>query len=1050
MDTSSAISGQLAKRQRRPTAASDQANGTKAHDILGQEADRRGPQSIIKQPREDGMSGNFQREKEISELYKAARVGNASRVEELLTQQEDPNWLNRRSGQTVLFAAVNGALSALKGKAKDLQKLLEKYRSTLEHLLAAGARVDEMDSDERTPLLLVASEKVGNRSWIVGISDLLLRKGARIEATDRDGRTPLICAAVNGHVELAKLLLERRANVESTDHNGRTPLMCAATNGNVELAKVLLSYKANVRVGNSRRRTALHIAAESNREEVAKLLLDHGANPSAISDGGWMPLHNAAQNGHAAIVRLLLDSRNHEANEKINPNAQLYNGMTPLHWAAFKGSEEVGRLLLGTKPAVNIGVKDSFGRTPMLCAAEKGFTKLARILSPAHAADRLSQIAKEACDRFEATVIDFKVGARKQYVYKYSVYEALYAWGHESDKPRISTFTGSAKNNPEFRWIHLPANNIAWAEVTVLIPYIEPVKLKWKQALLAKRYEEGGYEDLEAFKALEKCFDQEHRGRFAHSHFMRPFCQRVGDHKPPNMANIVMPFLHYETHEARKTMSHAIMEVRKGRPLPEHPSKDCLLLHAYLKATPPLQPRRTLDQHFYDGIDTTLRDTDQVVYRYCEKHKLEKKVFMVDQLWLWVMGKGNNSLLNHNLVPELTLVDLVITCFPERWDQPIQDPMNVLDGIIEDMNAKIRPPISSVHDLALLIMSRCSGAFDRHRLNDQNYQFLEMFGSSVGSVADAESRLFRSFNRVSRETWKTLKYQRRHREIRPRPAEERRLSGADHPQSAQGDPESSPDQLQDQLLNIAKEASLLTEIKDIKDELSIIDMIFDSQLSVLTDYEAILHLEDYESRIAPEIHKRLEIHRKDIKRMDGQADSLYLGLTHLLDQKQKHSNALEARFAGDQAAVTAKQGQTILVFTIVTIIFLPMSVIATFFSIDIEQWDGTLTVGYVSKYMFGIGLSISIPLIAMAFTLTEIFNAASDVLSAAKRRLFRGLRRRPGADDDSSDTLGSEKELDVSKSQPLMLREKLRRRWNTFANRCLGNDLERGGAGSGY
>jgi hypothetical protein len=39
-------------------------------------------------------------------------------------------------------------------------------------------------------------------------------------------------------------------------------------------------------------------------------------------------------------------------------------------------------------------------------------------------------------------------------------------------------------------------------------------------------------------------------------------------------------------------------------------------------------------------------------------------------------------------------------------------------------------------------------------------------------------------------------------------------------------------------------------------------------------------------------------------------------LTHLLDLKQKHANAFEARFARDQAALTAHQGQTILVFTI--------------------------------------------------------------------------------------------------------------------------------------
>ncbi|RYP66917.1 hypothetical protein DL769_005892 [Monosporascus sp. CRB-8-3] len=272
-------------------------------------------------------------------------------------------------------------------------------------------------------------------------------------------------------------------------------------------------------------------------------------------------------------------------------------------------------------------------------------------------------------------------------------------------------------------------------------------------------------------------------------------------------------------------------------------------------------------------------------------------------------------------------------------------PTDVSDGIIEDMNTKTktRSPTSSVHDLALLIMSRCSGAFDRYRLSDQNYQFLEMLGCSVGSIAHDESRLS-----LPRQT------------------------------------------------ALAKEVSLLTEIKDIKDELSTIDVIFDSQLSVLTNFKALLHLEHYDNRIAAEIHKRLEVHRKDIKR--------------------NHSNALEARFTGDQAAVTAKQGQTILVFTIVTIIFLAMSSIAIFFSISIEQWDGVLTVGYVSKYMLGIGLGISIPLIAMAFTLTEISDATSDALSAARRRLFGGLRRRPGADDDSSDILCLGKELDARKS----------------------------------
>lgn len=101
-----------------------------------------------------------------------------------------------------------------------------------------------------------------------------------------------------------------------------------------------------------------------------------------------------------------------------------------------------------------------------------------------------------------------------------------------------------------------------------------------------------------------------------------------------------MPFLHYETDERRDLMSAAIKRAQHGRDLPNESSRDDMLVQAYLNATPPLHPRRTLDQFFYHGIDTSDRDKDQVVYRYCKRRGLEVKIFMVDQLWLWVLGKG--------------------------------------------------------------------------------------------------------------------------------------------------------------------------------------------------------------------------------------------------------------------------------------------------------------------------------------------------------------------------------------------------------------------------
>jgi len=81
-----------------------------------------------------------------------------------------------------------------------------------------------------------------------------------------------------------------------------------------------------------------------------------------------------------------------------------------------------------------------------------------------------------------------------------------------------------------------------------------------------------------------------------------------------------MPFLHYERDEKRRKMSDAIRCVQEGRELTENPSRDSLLVRAYLKSTPPLHPRRTLDQFFYHGIDTSDRDIDQYEFGLLYPH----------------------------------------------------------------------------------------------------------------------------------------------------------------------------------------------------------------------------------------------------------------------------------------------------------------------------------------------------------------------------------------------------------------------------------------------
>ncbi|KAL8712195.1 MAG: hypothetical protein Q9220_003629 [cf. Caloplaca sp. 1 TL-2023] len=962
--------------------------------IATQRAVSRGHEPLTRLLLEQGAPLNVVVEGEAPILHRAAELGREAFVKLLLQFGADVN-IKDRSQCTAIFPAAQRG-----------------HRNTLTLLLDAGADVNIQDEGGQTVILSLATVKSEKLTkWGSEIVEMILRTNVDLEVKDKGGRTALLWAASSGKETLAKLLLTSRG------HN-----------------------KADITATNLRGKTALHLAVDSkvNRVPLIRLLLDNDANVHAQSDGGWTPLHNAAEKGFHDVASLLLEW-------KADVNATTSSGMTALHWCARNGHVEMVNLLL-RQHDVKIHRKDSFEETPMLGAAQNGHIEIARLLSPTNDWETLSRIAQAACTGFEATVIDFGMEHRPMNLKKHSVFDVLYGWDNDRQRPTVTTLARNVPARPAFRWIHLPTNNIAWVET-----------------LLTKHFIENSASDVDGFKALEKILGQQHRGPTVHSFFMRPLCQRMPptgkdvlssakpevsgdesavDHTPPTpiivlpeqekllqdqqaqsqnvtkksnqgerrsraannksqpgkatrskapndsavpsppqrkrgdrqsfqikkptekqsdrKGNIVlfMPYLHYETHENRKMMSEAIKRAKATAPgvSGSHISHTCdeMLIQAYLESTHNLHIRRTLDQFYYHAISTEERDADQVVYRYTrDKGKRERKVFMVDQLWLWILGK-----------------DLIITSFPQRWEQPKNDPLNVLDGIIEDMSSKTRPPVRSVHDLATLITGRCSGVFDRHRLGDEDYQFLDMFESSIGQVTNKETELFMKFNNASKDAKQWLLSQRQ--------------KGKSILVDA---PASDRDSLVDTLLDIGEETALLAETKDIRDELNMISMVLKHQIAILDDMmHALLdeakgpHNQHAQAEIRKryrEQHKVVEVHLKDVERMDKQAEGIYTSLTHLLDLKQKHANAFEARFARDQAAFTGRQGQTIMVFTLVTIVFLPMSFIAAVFAIPVRDFphqDGTPSIpfSYVSKIMFGVGLGISIPLIALAFAVDNL------------------------------------------------------------------------------
>lgn len=96
----------------------------------------------------------------------------------------------------------------------------------------------------------------------------------------------------------------------------------------------------------------------------------------------------------------------------------------------------------------------------------------------------------------------------------------------------------------------------------------------------------------------------------------------------------------------------------------------------------------------------------------------------------------------------------------------------------------------------------------------------------------------------------------------------------------------------------------------------------------------------------------------------------------ILTLKQQQAGVIEAREAVKQAQLTLKQGQSIMIFTIVTIVFLPLSFCVGFFGMNsIEFNDGKVPLDTEYKLMFPISAGIIFIAFLFAFSRSVLNNS---------------------------------------------------------------------------
>lgn len=218
----------------------------------------------------------------VIDLLKAARIGDAAKVKQLLQQDSRLIVAKDPLGNTALIIAVNSG-----------------HHEIAELLFAAGVQPN-----------IYEAAAIGDTTRV---AELLREDPELLESFSPEGFAPLALAAHFGHIETTEFLLNQGANVNAVSRHALriTPLLTALFGQKTEVAKLLIDRGADV---NARRGgegwpragwTALHYCAGYGFADVVEPLLERGADITALDDEGRTPLRVAEETGHENIAQLL-------------------------------------------------------------------------------------------------------------------------------------------------------------------------------------------------------------------------------------------------------------------------------------------------------------------------------------------------------------------------------------------------------------------------------------------------------------------------------------------------------------------------------------------------------------------------------------------------------------------------------------------------------------------------------------------------------------------------------------------------------------------------
>ncbi|KAI1473225.1 uncharacterized protein F4812DRAFT_412023 [Daldinia caldariorum] len=827
--------------------------------------------------------------------------------------------------------------STLGGPSTIHEAVMTGNKLALQAILSKHENINELDTEGTE---LFAAVESGRRD----IVELLIQYGADINAIDKQGRTVLdIAIFVLEDPSMASKLLSHRASPTAGIAGDVLGLLQASAEGYQGIVESLLKDGVDVNGHDRLGYTALHEAAIFGHHDIASQLIRHGADINArVALGKDTVLHTVVCGDRSHRVFLGLGSRGRNpvlgSGHVEIVKTLLQNGAT----ASQKRHD--GRTMEDLLKAKLLDLGLSEPEQRVLQQIQEILKNHPKVQAKEIRGESNTKVAKfdnekaRVCDLFNARIQYHTSGfylPREVSIRKFIYHQ----WEHATDQDESIqpiTLAKEMEGKQYWRWIHLPANNKIWVKDTIRNLY-ESSEISLT---------------LDNFKEVIRFIDSsynEYKGSISDIRLRRPSFKRCP--KSDHLFSMVVPYFDVEALEN-------YISRRENEQSPFRKRQDLERVYRKFGDEPEdLHIPYSLDQFYYSFLnDSTDRDKTQVVVKYAELRKKRtkskspyklatyqpeeteesetssnkskapqnpKKLLMVNQMWLWKISS-----------------DTFITAFPDRSysSSEVELLTQISQGMAEDLPATIDSTIMKVLDSVVGFVDAPSNAG-----LDENV--FDIFEQSIAYEAQAETECFREFTKWQKISW-----------IRDSDASQAEANDTSFARKVKMQEESAEYQEKEKkLCDITKEVEHLSEIKDIRDELRMIERVLVDQKVLINQYRSMLKEEDAEDHLYP-TSQDLDGRVSKVERLEKDALWVENSIKSLLDLKQKQGNlndAIDTHWLANDGHKRQKAGerqnQLLFVFTMITVVFTPMSFVTSFLAIpsrDFPQNDAGDSIGW--------------------------------------------------------------------------------------------------------